>query len=50
MIAFVLLSKPVVTAETEPDSAIRLHLGILDRKEMAARVASAISTTSFPVG
>lgn len=50
MITVALLSKPAVTAEIEPDSAIRLHLGILDRREMAARVASAISTTSFAVG
>lgn len=45
-----LLSKPAATAEIKPDSAIRLHLGILDRREMAARVASAISTTSFAAG
>lgn len=50
MIAIVLLSKPAVTADIEPDSAIRLHFGILDRREMAARVPSAISTTSFAVG
>lgn len=45
MIAVVLLSKPAVTAEIEPNSVIRLHPGILDRREMAARVASAISIT-----